>query len=94
MLNNIQSTQNTSGGISVAAGPTTFVQIRDSLLSNNTGTGLNATGNATILVGNTSIFNNTTGIAKTAPASVLSYGDNLLSLNGTDGTFSGPAGKS
>ena len=94
MLDRIQATVNSSGGISISAGPTTFVQIRDSVLSNNTGTGLNATGNATVLVGNTSIFNNTTGIAKTAPASVLSYGDNLLNLNGTDGTFSGPAGKS
>lgn len=71
---------------------TVKLMLTDSQVTLNTGQGLIANGTATSAnarVGNTTITNNGTGILVLGAAKVLSYGDNRLDGNTTDGTFSG-----
>lgn len=68
------------------------LMLTDSQVTLNAGQGLIANGTATSAnarVGNTTITNNGTGILVLGAAKVLSYGDNRLDGNTTDGAFSG-----
>jgi hypothetical protein len=97
MIQNTTFAANTNGlHVNSAAGPAPVqVIVKDSTFSANTGTAINGQGsaNTVVAVSNTSIFGNGTGVNAVGGASVLTFGDNLLSLNGSNGTFSGPAGK-
>ncbi len=81
----------TSGGVDIrptgagAAG----VFIQDSLINNNSGFGISATGAVFARVGNTTILNNSTGLEISGAAQIVSYADNRLDGNGVDGAFSG-----
>ena len=82
-------------GLNVNTGVIAVVLVRDSVISNNSGTAIAANGaGASLLVGNTAIISNGFGVSATGSASILSYGDNQLNLNANNGAFSGPAGKS
>lgn len=71
---------------------TVKLMLTDSMVTLNAGQGLIANGTATSAnarVGNTTITNNGTGILVLGAAKVLSYGDNRLDGNTTDGAFNG-----
>jgi hypothetical protein len=97
MVQNTTFSANNNGlHVNTAAGPAPAqVIVKDSTFSNNTGTAINGQGsaNTVIAVSNSSIFGNGTGVAGSGGASVLTFGDNLLSLNINPGAFTGPAGK-
>jgi hypothetical protein len=86
---------NSQTGISVTVSPggqgsNIFVD-RSAVLANGT-IGILAAGAATaILVSNSTITTNGTGVAAQAGGSVFSYKNNNLNNNGTDGTFTPPA---
>jgi hypothetical protein len=68
------------------------VMVANSNVSNNTVTGISASGaSARIRVGNTSIHENSLGVATGGGGIVNTYGDNRLNGNGTDGVFNLPA---
>jgi Right handed beta helix region len=52
-------------------------------------TGILAAAGATVRVNNSSITGNTTGVSTLSGAQILSFGNNRLSGNGSDGAFSG-----
>lgn len=86
---------NNSAGILVKApngtGAVKFM-LTDSQVTLNTGQGLIVNGtptSANARVGNTTITNNGTGVLVLGTAQMLSYGDNRLDGNTTDGAFSG-----
>jgi hypothetical protein len=64
------------------------IQVARSTVVNNT-TGLNSTGAAFLIVSNTLISGNTTGVAFTAPALLQTYKNNAVDGNTANGTFSG-----
>jgi hypothetical protein len=74
-----------SGGISVqsqAGAAPTSVLVRNSMIANNPANGLSSSGNpATVRVTRTTITGNSTGLAGT----IISYGDNNVDGNTTDG---------
>lgn len=88
---------NNGTGLSVTGGTIgALVTVVGSTVTSN-GTGINAAGSATaaFLVGSTTVQHNATGLARAAGAGILTWGDNLVNVNlFTEGTFSGPAGKS
>jgi len=51
-------------------------------------TGILAVNGAAVRVNSSSIFGNTLGLSATGAAQILSYGNNRLGANGTDGAFS------
>jgi hypothetical protein len=61
--------------------------IVDSVISNNGGSGISATGTVNVRVGNTSIFANNQGVQIGSLATIGSFGDNRLEANGVDGAF-------
>jgi hypothetical protein len=67
------------------------LMLTNSLVANNDGQGIIANGTGvSAWVGNTTVTNNGTGLMIPGNfASLLSYGDNRLSGNGTDGAFTG-----
>jgi hypothetical protein len=66
----------------------------NSTVAQNSGTGISASGSAaTMRIGNTSIFNNNIGVSAAGSATILSYQDNRLNGNLTDGSFTGTSGK-
>jgi len=69
------------------AGVNLNVAVIDSRAVNNTGTGIIANGGVIYLVGNSTIFGNSTGLSLTGVATLGSYGNNYLNGNGTDGAF-------
>lgn len=79
----------TGGGIGVApsGSGSAVALIVDSTIVNNGGSGIAANGQARVLVGGSKIFGNNMGVSAASQGSVLSYGDNLLVGNGTDGSF-------
>jgi len=77
------SAGNTNAGIVASAGPVTRVMVSRTASVNN-GVGLNATGgNANILVGDSTITGNTTGVVGSV---VNSYKNNQINNNASDGT--------
>ncbi|WP_296613925.1 hypothetical protein [Sphingomonas sp.] len=71
---------------------TVKLMLTDSQITLNAGQGLIANGtaaSANAFVGNTTITNNGTGILVLSAAKVLSYGNNRLDGNTTDGAFTG-----
>lgn len=52
--------------------------------------GFGAAGLAKAVMSNTQVFENATGLARDGFGQILSYGNNKVSGNGTDGTVSGP----
>jgi parallel beta helix pectate lyase-like protein len=85
---------NTSGGfvVDTVSTDSSRLQLEGCTVAHN-GTGINATAGAAsvsvIHVSNTVISGNTTGVAFTAPASVLTRTNNTLADNTADGAFSG-----
>ena len=79
-----------AGGVDVrpSASAAAGVFIQDSFISNNTGFGISATGNAIVRVANTTILSNNVGVVAGGGAQVVSYGDNRLDGNGSGETFS------
>jgi hypothetical protein len=79
----------TAGGVDVrpTGAGSAGVFIQDSLINNNNGFGISATGTAGVRVGNTTIINNITGVVTSGGAQVLSYADNRLDGNGAGETF-------
>lgn len=64
----------------------------DSSIANNRGNGIAANGKqAVVYTGNSLIAGNGTGVAAGSGARILSYGDNRLDGNATDGSFTGTA---
>jgi len=84
---------NTNGiNVNVPAATTTAnILVRNSVFSNNTGTGIIASGsaNATIRVQNSIITLNGTGVSATGGANVQSFGNNALLNNTSNGAFTG-----
>jgi hypothetical protein len=74
------------GGVGIAPGKDgkATVFVIDSVISNNNGTGLAATGASIVYVSGSAIIGNLTGVSG---ARINSYGDNLLAGNGADGSF-------
>ena len=81
---------NTGGGINVDPGPagSATVFIRNSIISNNPSTGiLAADATSTVLVTNSVITGNGTGLLSTGNSSINTTGDNVLIGNSNNGTF-------
>ena len=58
------------------------VLINDSEILHNTGTGIAASGTQTsIIVGNTTVLGNATGLSTALSAALLTYGDNRVEAN-------------
>jgi len=99
MVRNSEFSGNGVGGIIVntpAGTASGNLMLVDSVVANNVGTGINAVGPTGLTrVGNTTITGNTTGIAFSGGATLLSFGDNRLIGNPigfgapANGTFSG-----
>jgi hypothetical protein len=70
-----------------ATGGTTNVLL-DNVSVSGGPTGILAVGGATVRVNNSSITGNTTGLSLLSGAQILSFGNNRLSGNGSDGAFS------
>jgi hypothetical protein len=75
-------------GISLTASANAArVLVRNVVVSNNGGNGVLASGAAALLViAKSAIFKNGTGFQTLDTGQLVSYGDNELALNGTDGT--------
>lgn len=86
---------NTNGiDIRAAEGNGADVFIVDSSVANNRSGGIAANGaEAVVRVGNSLIAGNGTGIAAGTGGRILSYGDNRLDGNATDGSFTGTAAR-
>jgi len=70
------------------------VNVVNSTVMNNTVAGMSSNGiGARIRVSDSRIMGNTTGVVFSNTGSLLTYQDNILDANGTDGTFSGTAVK-
>lgn len=80
-------------GVVVQSPPGTsnaLVMLVNSTVSVNGGFGILGNGSGAIVrVGNTAIFGNNNGVSAANGSSLLSYGDNRLNGNNTDGTFTG-----
>jgi hypothetical protein len=75
-----------------AATTAVVVSLNDSIVANNTTSGITATGtNARLRVANTTIHGNGTGVVISGGANVNTYGNNRLDGNGSDGSFTLPA---
>jgi len=61
--------------------------IVDSLINNNGGAGITATGTVNARVGNTAVFGNQIGVQIGSLATIGSYGDNRVDANAVDGAF-------
>lgn len=89
----------TSGSGIIALSPAgnagSGLMLVNSTIANNTSSGLNANGLATIRVGNTTITGNAfvagQGVVMSNGGQVLTYGDNRLDANSLDGAFIAPA---
>jgi hypothetical protein len=93
VTNSVVSGNNTGISANSPAAGTQFAlaMIDHSDISQSAGIGLNATGNlARLIVGNSTISGNGTGVAFSAGGTVNTYSDNRLAGNATDGAF-GPA---
>jgi len=88
---------NTNNGITTASAGSKVVLMVDNVavVGNNFGLVASGSVNAGQLVGRSSVTANTNAISASAPATILSYGDNLVNNNTNGGTeaFSGPVGK-
>lgn len=81
-------------GIAAVAGagatPTSIVMVNNSASVHNINFGIVGNGNAVAMrIGNTSVTGNGTGVLVASSADVLSYGDNRVNGNTSDGAFSG-----
>lgn len=80
------STAGANGQFGVQAiGSAAFLQIDQSSISGNPGTGVNASTSATIRISNSTVFGNGTGVSNSS-ATFQSYRNNMINGNGTDGT--------
>ena len=78
--------------VNVPLGTTTAnVLVRNTVISNNTGTGIIASGsgNSTVRVQSSVITLNGTGVSATGGANVQSFGNNSLLNNTSNGAFTG-----
>lgn len=67
-----------------------LMMLVNSTVASNGGFGILGNGaGASVRIGNTAIFGNTTGVSAAGGSALLSYGDNRLNGNGTDGSFTG-----
>ena len=82
-------------GINVIAPPGNAlmsVQLVNSVLANNSGTGFISNGSGALAqVANTSIYSNTTGVSAVSSGTLNTFGDNRVFLNGAPGSFTGLA---
>jgi hypothetical protein len=96
------ASENTGNGFAAVASagkaPVT-ISIMSSRISGNLTNGLGAAGeaasgpgSATIMVGSSMITANVNGISTLGAGRILTYGNNQLQVNGTDGVFSGTLG--
>jgi len=87
------STGNGIRAVSSAAGAGTQITINETVVTGNAGIGLTAEGNAkaSVLTGASVITHNVTGISGTGGGQLLTYGNNQLNNNGTNGTFTAAA---
>lgn len=93
-LRNSLVSVNTNNGITAStSGSGSAVFLLHQVLVQGNGIGLAAAGaGAGLLVDDSRIFGNTTGISAGGGSAVLSYGNNNLNANGTDGAFTGNVG--
>lgn len=80
---------NTVNGVVEGGGLSDWIVIDQTEVSANADGLLAAGSNAEMLVRNTSIFNNTTGLSVSGGGVIYSYGTNSLNGNGTNGAFTG-----
>ena len=76
---------NTGSGINAAPSGSADVTVSKSLIAGN-GTGLLAKANATIRISGNTITYNTTGLSATGTGKIISFKDNAIDGNGTNGT--------
>jgi hypothetical protein len=93
-VSNSVMANNTVSGIAPASfGAATAVMVRDSTIANNSGDGLLVTGGAaTARVSRSTIMGNATGFATSTGGTLVSYGDNNLDGNTTNGTATATIG--
>lgn len=95
-IENSDISENTTGISSNGVGRPHVVMINGSQVTSNTGTGISSNGlTSSVLVGDTTITGNATGISTSGGAAIRSYGDNRLDANPNlnapnDGTFTAP----
>ena len=87
-LSDSVSSGNGTGVLSSGSPSPVGIQVARSSVVNNT-TGLQSFGAAFIIVSNTLVSGNGTGLAATAPARLQSYSNNAVDGNTTNGTFTG-----
>jgi hypothetical protein len=78
------------GGAGVAFQPTgsaTLIIIRSTISGNQTGIAASGVGSNQVMVGDTVIVANKAGITATGGASIVSFGNNIVAGNGSDGKF-------
>ena len=75
-----------------AEGPGVTNLLLDNVSISGGPTGIFAVTGATVKVNNSSISGNTLGLSATGGAQILTYGNNRLAANGSDGAFSGTVG--
>jgi hypothetical protein len=73
-----------TGIAGTSAGGTTNLLIDNSSVVHNT-TGVSSTGKAVIYLRNSTVMGNDTGVTFTAPAQIVSYQNNFINSNITDG---------
>jgi hypothetical protein len=79
--------------VNVPAGTSVInMLVQDSMVAENSGSGIAASGsaNGSVRVSNTTITLNGTGVNPTGGAVIQSFGNNLLFNNGSNGTFTPP----
>jgi|SRR5215217_756069 len=77
-------------GIVASASPIITGTISNSVIANNTSIGIVTNGSAaTVRMSGNMIVNNATGVLAAGSSSLLSFGDNLLAGNTSDGVFTG-----
>lgn len=82
---------NAQGIVVVANANAGNAMVVDSEVSQNSGTGIVASGGAArVRIGMTTITGNGTGVGATSGGSINTYGNNRLNGNGTDGAFTLP----
>ena len=85
-----ENSGNGFGALTIAGKAPVTISITNSHVSGNLGDGLAALG-ATIAVGGSMITANATGVAAVFGGQILSWGDNQLRFNGTNGAFTDAA---
>ncbi len=87
------SNNESNGAVVANVTQASSMQIKNTLISDNRLSGVVAGGNitfGTVQLSDCMITNNTTGLTINANGKINSWGNNQLSLNGVDGTFTAP----